>query len=379
MALPSTGSLSASEINTEFFDSYPVALSEYRGKTVYKPGGNPIGNDIYTLPSSQISYSDFRGVYSTYYIDVLVVGAGGGGGSGGGNGGGGGGGGGAHRTATSLLVVNGLSYRMTIASGGAGSGNNSLRASDAETSLFYYTYGNEIWADNVDTKPICSGGRGGGSSAGERNGSSWGIVNQFNYKSAAGGSGGGSSGAGGATGGNYNGGAASFNDTVRGSGGGGGGRGAAGNGASNSTGGTGGSGADISAFTGGTSDAYDVGTDKTLILNWKNIGGGGGGGSSNNAARSAGGVGGGGSGGGTSSGGGDGGVPHSGGGGGGSTNSNSGGTGGSGLVIVKYVNTGSTGSPIYRGSGGTPTRKTVSGVDYCFHIFTATGDSYFSA
>jgi hypothetical protein len=159
MALPNDGTLSGDQIDTEFPNSIdggrPMALSEYRGVRASRNG------TLYTLPTGQIAYSDFRGVSAGYYIDVLIVGGGGGGGTGGtlDRQSGGGGGAGELKIINQLFVIPGLSYTVTIGYGGASGifpGNGGY---SAETSRGF----NGFRSGFVDN--YASGGLGGGSPA----------------------------------------------------------------------------------------------------------------------------------------------------------------------------------------------------------------------
>ena len=245
-------------------------------------------------------------------VDYLVVGGGGGGGFDGAGGGGGG------QVKTGSLSLASGSYAVTIGNGGAnGTSYGSQAANGGSTTLSLPT-------------PIVSIGGGGGGSKGANgaSGGNGGGGGHSNYAGAAGA-------AGGFAGGNANG----------DGGGGGGGAGTAG--ASGSAGRNGGDGV-LSSISG--SATY--------------YGGGGGGGSYGNSGTALGGIGGGGRGGLGNSPLAVVGTPNTGGGGGGAgeAQSNPGRSGGSGVVIVRYL-----GSP--SGTGGTITQ--VGG--YTIHTFNSNG------
>lgn len=253
-----------------------------------------------------------------YAAQILVVA---GGGSGGTHAGGGGGGAGGY-LATTLNVLPGSTYAVTVGAGGAkpstGSSDPAYPGSnssfDANTAI-----GGGRGGRGTSTIAAGSGGSGGGGHSGGAGGS--GTAGQGN----AGGSGG-------------------SGDT----GGGGGGAGANGTNASGLQGATGGSG--------------------SQWLNGTYYAGGGGGGSHNSGyGDAAGGQGGGGTGAGYGTHDGGNGTANTGGGGGGAggrsgINPTAGGAGGSGVVIVRYAGT-------QRGSGGTVT----SAGGYTYHTFTSSG------
>ena len=245
-------------------------------------------------------------------VDYLVVGGGGGGGFDGAGGGGGG------QVKTGSLSLASGSYAVTIGNGGTnGTSYGSQAANGGSTTLSLPT-------------PIVSIGGGGGGSKGANgaSGGNGGGGGHSNYAGAAGA-------VGGFAGGNANG----------DGGGGGGGAGTAG--ASGSAGRNGGDGV-LSSISG--SATY--------------YGGGGGGGSYGNTGTALGGIGGGGRGGLGNSPLAVVGTPNTGGGGGGAgeAQSNPGRSGGSGVVIVRYL-----GSP--SGTGGTITQAG----GYTIHTFNSNG------
>lgn len=346
MALPTTGSLSGDQIDDEFPDSIdggrPMSLSEYRGVLASKNGA------LYTLPTGQIAYSDFRGVSAGYEIDVLIV-AGGGGGGGGTNIGadysGGGGGAGGLRIINDIFAIPETNYSITVGSGGAGkpAGNGNIASNYGERGN---NGNNSSFGTNTATG---GGGGGGGRDSGQQTG----------------GSGGSGGGAGGVTADNNGGGNGTGVQGKRGGGGdktanseGGGGGGYNGVGSDarvNGSNGDGGSGYNLESFMG------------TAAYRTRVAGGGGGGrttspegggngndGGGNGAFRSLGLV---------NRGNAQNGANLSGGGGGGGCESNGGRGGGNGVVIVRYRGTSE------RGSGGVVTTGVVGGVNYVFHRF----------
>ncbi|MBI3884659.1 MAG: RHS repeat-associated core domain-containing protein [Opitutae bacterium] len=233
--------------------------------------------------------------------DLLVVGGGGGGSSGGG------GGGGVNYLAGYALAAG--SYAVTVGAGGAGNGGFTATANSGGFSAFNGNYG--------------YGGGGGGDcfgNTGLSGGSGGGAGRYWNPGTLAGGAG--------TVGQGFNGGASPGNSSSLAPAGGGGGAGGAGfDGiAATNTSGAGGSG--VANSISGASVTY---------------GGGGGGGSTNAVTAGAGGTGGGGAGSSTSYANGTSGTNGLGGGGGGCFDSNGvGGSGGSGVVIIRYVASGTT-------------------------------------
>jgi hypothetical protein len=101
-----TGTISLSDIQTEFGGSNPIGINEYYGSGGLVPSGQ-------NVPSSgQISFNDLRGKSKSISIaiDYLIVAGGGGGNSGGGGAGG-------YLNGTNLL--NSGSYTITVGAGGA--------------------------------------------------------------------------------------------------------------------------------------------------------------------------------------------------------------------------------------------------------------------
>ena len=69
MAIPSTGSISMSDIQTEFGGSNPISLSEYYAGGGQTPAGTTGNNG--TVPSSgAIDMGDFRGSTNAVYMDA---------------------------------------------------------------------------------------------------------------------------------------------------------------------------------------------------------------------------------------------------------------------------------------------------------------------
>lgn len=67
MAIPSTGSVSMSQINAEF--GRGLNLNAYRGTTYYTSSGGP-----FTFPSGSISMNDFRGTQASGPVAVAITG-----------------------------------------------------------------------------------------------------------------------------------------------------------------------------------------------------------------------------------------------------------------------------------------------------------------
>lgn len=315
---------------------------------IFNPNGNKIlsnTSNVYAQSSSEsigLVYTDTNKGWIPYYgftsppigiypINALIVA----GGAGGGSQRGGGGGAGGLIYQSSVNVIPGTSYAVSIGSGGTGGAapGGNIGANGGNSSVFGLT--------------AIGGGGGGGDSAapianGQPGGSGGGAAN---YSPV-------SAGSGTAGQGNAGGGAVSYSGNYgAGGGGGAGSAGGQGNGSVSPGGGNGGVG--ISSSISGTNVYYA---------------GGGGGGSYN--ASSTGGSGGNGGGGnsGSYSGNGPGasGSSNTGGGGGGGTNGSgyaySGGNGGSGIVIISYLGP-------QRASGGTIS----SSGGYTIHTFNSSG------
>lgn len=354
MTLPcSPNSIAASQINAEFFDGAPVALSEYRGRAY--DGGS--------LPSGQIAYSDFRCKSSLYTIDVLLVGGGGGGGGGGSDNGAGGGGGAGGVLITSHTVANNSSsIAVVVGAGGNGvSGADGILPSGNSSFLSGFA-GSGVYGGGGGRRDNRTGGAGGsGGGAGAK---------QTNVADASGGSG---------TAGQGNNGGISRSSANNGcSAGGGGGRAEAGRNGDSAGGGLGGKGVVVGA------DLYPEYPQFTVTgLNFMPNGtggitylGGGGGGAARGGGRSSaigwpwsvdpsehsGGDA-------IGAGGDPNGASNTGGGGGGGRNGTSGGNGGSGLIIIRYADTG-----YIRGSGG----EVYYGSGYVWHLFKSVGTFTFS-
>ena len=67
MAIPSTGSVSMSQINTEF--GRGLNLNAYRGTTYYTASAGP-----FTFPSGSISMNNFRGTQASPPVSVAITG-----------------------------------------------------------------------------------------------------------------------------------------------------------------------------------------------------------------------------------------------------------------------------------------------------------------
>ena len=271
-----------------------------------------------------------------YSIDYLVVAGGGGGGNSYGQGGGGGGG----LLTSSAIVVPGTSYTITVGAGGSGSpggspGWTSVRGSNG--------------GDSTLSTIVTSLGGGGGAAAGISSGTGvpGGSGGGGGYPSAAGGAG--------TNGQGYPGGAGITNYGHGGGGGGG-------------AGGSGGVGATNSGGTGGIGAASTISGSSVYYA-----GGGGGCFYDNNGAgaqgnySATGGLGGGGAGGVTTRSAGTAGTTNTGGGGGASGGYEpqafiTGASGGSGIVIIRYLG-------IQRATGGTIS----SSGGYTIHTFSSSG------
>lgn len=367
MVLPTSGSLSASQINAEFFETNPVSLSEYQGRRVWKNGA------ITFLPSGQISYSDFYGVASIYFIDFLVLGGGGGGGKGTNQGSGGGGGAGGLSTG-GFEVINGVTTFFPIVGlGGAGATSNTSDGQKGQDS--YIIFPGEPGVNPSDIRYNYGGGGGGSSNAGNNGG--------------AGGSGGGAgaryetgnqirtwTGGGVLVGGRgNNGGDSRGRDTQRPDtgawGGGGGGFSVAGESAGTRNPGDGGTGWNLNNF---------MGTANYRGLN-NGIAGGGSGASitaGTSPGRAPGSYGGGGAGGDESAVATAGEFASGGGGGGECVSGFNGLAGGSGAIVIRYpTRYDSFGNRYSIGAGGTVTYGNFGGPEWTFHIFYGTG-TYFA-
>ena len=263
-------------------------------------------------------------VSDSYNIEYLVVAGGGGGGRGRGGGGGAGGyrasmtgesSGGGSSAEAAVTVTPGTQYTVTVGAGGLGGQSSDTKGSNGSDSVFstITSLGGGAGGGAYQTLTSNTGGSGGGG-AGQVSGG---------YSS---------SGGAGTAGQGYNGGnTPSYND---GNGAGGGGAGAV-----------------------GTFQTGGIGVASSVTGSAVYRAGGGGGGGDNTAG--PGGNGGGGAG---STGAATNGTTNTGGGGGGSIYNNTAGTGGSGIVILRYLGS-------QRGTGGTVT--TVG--SYTVHTFTGSG------
>ena len=309
------------------------ALLTPSGNTAQRPASPAVGMQRWntTIGGMEVyigtGSTGWQTIASTAYsVDYLVVAGGGGGGSGGGGGGAGG-----LVTSSGLSVSPGTSYTVTIGAGGPG-------ATGATT-----TSGSNGTNSSLSTVTTAIGGGAGGSNSTGTNGLS-----------------GGSGGGGGLSGGTSVGGSGTAGQGFAGGNGivaqpyptgGGGGASAAGGNAVSSTSGSGGVG--ISSSFSGSATFYA---------------GGGGGGAylQGTPAGTAGAAGSGGGGAGSATGTGTSGTANTGGGGGGGAYNNSaqvGGSGGSGIVIIRYLGS------VQRATGGT---VTITG-GYVIHTFTTSG------
>ena len=130
MTLPSTGSISMSQIQAEFGGSNPISLSEYYGVTDGIPTSGtismsqfrgksvPAGQQVFTGSGLNASTTSWTVPAGVTRISIITVGGGGSGGAGYWNGAGGGGGG--------LCYANNVSVTpgevLTVVSGRGGSG-----------------------------------------------------------------------------------------------------------------------------------------------------------------------------------------------------------------------------------------------------------------
>jgi hypothetical protein len=153
MAIPSTGSISMSTIQTEFGGSSPISLSEYYRSNTYEAAVS--GNNTTVPQSGTIKMSQFRGTFQARYIVWKLLGAGGGGGYGVFNGAGSGK---AADGGNSTITYNGTTY---TANGGAGGDNGAI----------YYNQSGSA-GQNADTSQGYSEnfGTSGGESAQQTNG-----------------------------------------------------------------------------------------------------------------------------------------------------------------------------------------------------------------
>ena len=105
MAIPASGAVSLTDIQTEYGGSNPISLNEYYRGGAYVPNSASTAS----IPTSgAISINNFRGTSNTLDLELLLVAGGGGGGGGGGAEGGSGGGAGGMLT-SSLVVTKGNS------------------------------------------------------------------------------------------------------------------------------------------------------------------------------------------------------------------------------------------------------------------------------
>ena len=109
MALPSSGTISLNDIQTEFGGTNPISISEY-----YRGGSFMSDNNNNVPTSGTIDLADFHGSVLGSSITYEIIGGGGegAGGSYGGNG--------ASGTASSLASSSGTSFTTVTATGGAG-------------------------------------------------------------------------------------------------------------------------------------------------------------------------------------------------------------------------------------------------------------------
>jgi hypothetical protein len=329
-AIPATGG----SINTIYLDAGNAngtgALLTPSGTTAQRPASPIVGMQRWntTIGGMEVyigtGSTGWQTIASTAYsVDYLI--AAGGGGGGGFNSGAGGGAGGLI-TASGLSLSPGTSYTVTIGAGGTSTPTNGTNSSFSG----YVAIGGGLGASNSGgpTSPG-SGGSGGGA----------------NYNGGGGGLG---------TAGQGNNGGSAVTGASNYPGSGGGGAGAIGGNASGSVGGTGGVG--LSSTITGTSVFYaGGGGGSTQVGGTGGAGGNGGGGAGSPATASNAGASG------TVNTGGGGGA--GGNGVGGNNTPLPGGSGGSGIVIIRYLGT------VQRATGGT---VTITG-GYVIHTFTSSG------
>ena len=306
--------------------------NKINGNTVnvlVQSSGSSFGLVYYDTAKGWVAYSGYpSAIIGPYSVDYLVV-AGGGGGSGGVHGGGGGGAGGM-LTGSSVSVTSGVSYTITVGSGGTASSSD--------------TYGGNGNLSSFGLVASAVGGGGGGSGpnsgsyrAGQPGGSGGGAGRDA---SASGGSG---------TAGQGNPGGSTPGNSYASAAGGGGAGAAGGNGSNTGSGPT-------DAAPGGNGGVGSISTISGTSVYYA----GGGGGSAYQITAGTGGTGGGGPGGrnalGTA------GTANTGGGGGGGRDYG-GGNGGSGVVVIRYLGN------VQKASGGV---VTITG-GYVIHTFNSSG------
>ena len=166
MALPASGALSMSAINTEF--GRGNNLNSYRGTSYYLTASGP-----FTFSSGAISFNNFYGTQlaaPTYSSNYVVVAGGGGGSNSAGNCCGGGAGGAGGMKTGSLTLSLGTLYTVTVGGGGAGSNLSSGQGSKGTTSVFGSISTTGGGGGGIACAAIMAGGSGGGSRASGTNG-----------------------------------------------------------------------------------------------------------------------------------------------------------------------------------------------------------------
>ena len=168
MALPSSGLIRLSQIQTEFGGSNPIGLSEY-----YRGGANVTANNTSVPTSGSITLSNFRGSAKAYAVSYQIIGAGGAGGYGLSNG------------YSSTVAQSGTSSSLSgsgiatvTASGGDGGGNanqspDPVKSPDGEASVYGAggVSGNNKQSEPPNVgghAPSSSYGAGGGAAGGDR-------------------------------------------------------------------------------------------------------------------------------------------------------------------------------------------------------------------
>lgn len=165
MALPSSGTISLNDIQTEFGGTNPISLSEY-----YRGGSFMSDNNSNVPTSGTIDLADFHGSVLANSITYEIIGGGGEGAGGyyGGNG--------ASGTDSSLASSSGTSFTTVTATGGAGGSgvapfNGSFRVGEAGEASYYGSggagglnsdSGNQSPGYNAPATSYGAGGGGGG-------------------------------------------------------------------------------------------------------------------------------------------------------------------------------------------------------------------------
>lgn len=160
MAIPSTGAISLTTIQTEFGGANPISINEYYAGGGLVPAGTT--GTYGAVPSSgQIDFNVFHGTSNVVTLDFIVVGAGSGGGDFSG------GGAGAVITKTGHVFTPGT-YTFTVGAGGA-QNNTSSRGDNPGTTTVYYSCsvnGSSGGSSSIGSIVVAGGGVAGSPSAG---------------------------------------------------------------------------------------------------------------------------------------------------------------------------------------------------------------------